>query len=466
MTVIARGEPHARLVEVDDRGSVIREVIVRRLNADLTAHADVASAARVRLRANEGLSSPGFKLHGSGFILAPEEAERLLQADPRHAKVVKPYRNGRDITTRPRGVYVIDFGVHSEEQARAYPVLYDIVRIRVKPGRDANNDRSTRENWWRFGRNREEFRPALVGLDRFIVTVETSKHRFFTFLDGTVAPDNMLVCIGSSDAFHLGVLSSRIHVAWALSAGGRLGVGNDPRYNKTLCFDPFPFPTPSPELRQRIAEVAERLDTHRKEALARDERVTMTGIYNVVEKLRAGEPLTPKERPIHELAACGVLRDLHDELDRLVAEAYGWPWPMQDEEILERLVRLHDERVEEEKRGVIRWLRPEYQIPRFAPEAAAAVEAGLDLEEAAAASPEGEAERPAWPEDVIAQLAAVRDAATARAVTPEELAAAFRGARRDVVARHLETLAVLGELTLREDGRYERVAELVAAGGA
>ncbi|MBK8003721.1 MAG: hypothetical protein IPK12_07160 [Gemmatimonadetes bacterium] len=65
-----------------------------------------------------------------------------------------------------------------------------------------------------------------------------------------------------------------------------------------------------------------------------------------------------------------------------MAEAYGWPWPMEKEEILERLVRLHDERVEEEKRGLIRWLRPEYQIPRFAPEAAPAT---LNLPEPEAA---------------------------------------------------------------------------------
>lgn len=46
--------------------------------------------------------------------------------------------------------------------------------------------------------------------------------------------------------------------------------------------------------------------------------------------------------------------------------AYGWPWPMGRAEILERLVALHDERVAEEQRGIVCWLRPDYQIPRFA----------------------------------------------------------------------------------------------------
>lgn len=58
-----------------------------------------------------------------------------------------------------------------------------------------------------------------------------------------------------------------------------------------------------------------------------------------------------------------IPRDLHDELDALVAHAYGWPWPMPKEEILDRLVALHDARVVEEKAGKVRWLRPDYQIP-------------------------------------------------------------------------------------------------------
>ncbi|HET6763730.1 MAG TPA: hypothetical protein VFH27_08655, partial [Longimicrobiaceae bacterium] len=216
-----------------------------------------------------------------------------------------------------------------------------------------------------------------------------------------------------------------------------------------------------PVQRAAIAEVAEALDAHRKEALARDERVTMTGMYNVLEKLRSGDALTPRERDIHTIAACGVLRDLHDELDRLVAQAYGWPWPMEREEILERLVALHDERVEEEKRGIIRWLRPEYQIPRFgkgseapAPELDLPAEPGAATVEPVAAP----ARRP-WPTAAVEQIAALKALAAARPHTAEEAAAAFDGARVDLVRRHLETLELVGELRAGEDARYGAVAE-------
>jgi hypothetical protein len=176
----------------------------------------------------------------------------------------------------------------------------------------------------------------------------------------------------------------------------------------------------------------------------------MTGMYNVVEKLRSGEALTPKERAIHEIAACGVLRDMHDELDALVAESYGWPWPMEKDEILERLVALHDERVEEESRGVIRWLRPEYQIPRFAPAAAALTLAIPDAE----APPVVAAALPAWPSTAVEQLSAIGSLVAQRPLNADEIAASFTGAQRAMVARHLETLALMGEVTQDQDGRY------------
>ncbi|HEX2207102.1 MAG TPA: DNA methyltransferase, partial [Longimicrobium sp.] len=366
MTVIAYDPTSGTLVRVDDEGNVIGEVTVDRLNTDLSSHADVATVAAVPLVANEGLASPGFKLHGSGFILTAAEAQTLGEADGRNWEIIKEYLNGRDLASRSRGAYVIDFGLRTDQEAREYPILYGVVRARVKPERDANSRAVYREFWWRFGEPRREFRNASSALPRYITTVETAKHRFFLFLDASIAPDNKLICFALTEALYLGILSSAIHVTWSLATGGRLGVGNDPVYVKTTCFDAFPFPDPSPELRARIADIAEQLDKHRKNALARDERVTITKSYNVVEKLRSGEPLTPQEREIHQIAACGVLKDLHDELDLLVAEAYGWPWPMDREEILERLVAPHDERVEEEKQGIVRWLRPDYQIPRFA----------------------------------------------------------------------------------------------------
>ncbi len=468
MSVLSSERTKARILTADDAGRIAasRE-LSHELNSDFTTHADVATAARISLLANDGLASPGFKLHGAGFILGPAEAEDVRRGEPSSKPVIRPYLNGRDLMHRSKGNFVIDFGTRDEREAREFSLPFGLVLDRVRPDRAANNDASTRNNWWRFGRNREEFRPALETLDRYIVSTETAKHRVFSQVSSAVAADNMLICFAFDDAYFLGVLSSSVHIAWADAAGGRLGVGNDQRYNKSLCFDPYPFPSPIAALRTDISALAERLDAHRKSALARDERVTMTGMYNVVEKLRSGAALTPRERTIHEIAACGILRDLHDELDRLVAEAYGWPWPMEREEILERLVALHDERVEEEKRGLVRWLRPEYQIPRFAPEQAPAA---LALDESK--SPRAKRGRKSapteapvsaasvgvpWPATLVEQITAISALLAQRPHSAAELVAALSGSKPELVSRHLETLALMGEVALDGDGRYRVV---------
>jgi hypothetical protein len=115
-------------------------------------------------------------------------------------------------------------------------------------------------------------------------------------------------------------------------------------------------------------------------------------MYNVLEKLRSGEPLTEKERVTHEQGLVSVLRQIHDELDEAVFDAYGWPQTLTDEEILERLVELNAERAAEERKGTVRWLRPEFQKP------AEGVAATFG-EEFAAAAPTASAkqEKQPWP---------------------------------------------------------------------
>jgi hypothetical protein len=409
------------------------------------------------LQANGGISGRGVQLFGSGFIVTPDGAASLglgsITGLERH---IRPYRNGRDLTATPRNVMVIDlFGLDAEEVRTRFPAVYQWVYERVKPERDQNNRASYRNNWWIHGEPRANLQPALAGLSRYIATVETSKHRFFVFLDASILPDNMLVNIALDDAFHLGVLSSRIHVTWALAAGGRLGVGNDPRYNKSRCFEPFPFPAASDAQQARIRAVAEELDAHRKRQQAAHPKLTLTDIYNVLDKLRRGETLTARERQVHEQGLASVLRQLHDELDAAVAEAYGWPADLPDDEILARLVALNAERAAEEAAGVVRWLRPAYQAP-----------SGLRVTHyelpAAHATPlrEPTAEyvtRLPWRPDRLAEQAqAVRAALAAldRPATVEQVAAAFVDAPSERAAELLETLASLGQVAVREDGRF------------
>ncbi|MCZ7655260.1 MAG: hypothetical protein M5R42_14815 [Rhodocyclaceae bacterium] len=103
-----------------------------------------------------------------------------------------------------------------------------------------------------FGEPRK-LRPTLVGLSRYIATVETAKHRVFQFLDATIAPDNKLICIALDDAYFLGVLSSRVHVAWALAPGATLVSAMIRATTSPRCFETFPFPPPLPSSRRASA---------------------------------------------------------------------------------------------------------------------------------------------------------------------------------------------------------------------
>ena len=177
-------------------------------------------------------------------------------------------------------------------------------------------------------------------------------------------------------------------------------------------------------------------------------------MYNVVEKLRSREPLTPKEREVHEIAACGVLLDLHDELDRLVGEAYGWPWPMSARRSWSGWWPCTTSGWRRRSAATSAGCAP----PRFGGEAAEAPPPELDLP-APAARPAAVEERRAWPAGAIEQIAAVKAVVAAAPATAAEAAAAFDGAPAALVRRHLETLAMVGEVRTGHEGRYEAVAE-------
>jgi hypothetical protein len=265
-----------------------------------------------------------------------------------------------------RGAMVIDLdGLAEKEVRQRFPEVYQYLLENVKPERDLNNEEYRRLNWWLFGRKNTLMRGATAGLTRYIATVETAKHRVFQFLDAAILPDNKLIVIGCDDAFDLGVLSSGIHVRWSLLAGGWLGVGNDSVYVKSKVFDPFPFPDATPAQRTAIADLAEELDATRKAALAEVPRLTMTEIYNLRDRQRAGQLKDLIEVERASAARVGIVNRLHEQIDAEVAAAYGWPADLSPAEIVTRLVALNAERAAEERAGTIRWLRPDYQIPRF-----------------------------------------------------------------------------------------------------
>ncbi len=418
------------------------------INADLSIGADPDMARP--LRANERISSPGVKLHSAGFIVTPAKARALGLGRIADLEChIRSYLNGRDLTQRSRGMMVIDlFGLDEPTVRRRFGEVWQHLHYRVLQDRAAIADRGPdaaeyARLWWLHGKPRPELRRALDGLPCFIATPVTAKHRLFCFLNGTILPDDALIAIASDDAFHLGVLSSRIHVAWTLAAGGTLE--DRPRYNKTRCFDPFPFPDPTQAQRAQIAALAEELDTLRRTRLDAHPHLTMTGLYNVLEALRQHRPLTDAEKDIDQAGHVSILKHLHDQLDVAAAAAYGWPADLPAAEIVARIVALNIARRAEEAEGTVRWLRPAYQAPAEPIRAAQPV---LDIRDADADA------LPPWPKSEADRYVALRTLLATMPGRPEDLSRRFRRAPVAKVRSMLETLSVLGQARRDLNGSY------------
>lgn len=324
---------HVSFLGYDDGSDKTRTLngrVVASINANLTAGADLTKARR--LKENLGIAFVA-DVKGGRFDIPESLALDMLGKSNPHAKsnrdVIRPWVNGLDITRRRRDMWITDFGVRmSREEAALYQAPFEYVKTHVKPFRDSVRRTSYRERWWLHVEPGSGMRQALAGLERYIVTPTLTKHRVFAWLDADTLADHQLIAIARDDDYTFGVLQSRPHELWARAMGTQLReVESGFRYTPTTTFETFPFPHPTPEQRDAIAEAARTLNDHRdawlnppaatgKELLQR----TLTNLYN--------------ERPTW-------LIDDHDRLDRAVLAAYDWSDDISDENILAGLLALN-----------------------------------------------------------------------------------------------------------------------------
>lgn len=477
MTCGSKGIQTGRLLEIQEEiagndGEYVLSLSSKqgRINADLTIGADVVSVKQ--LRANSSLCGQGIKVVGDGFF---SEKNRFSECLNKATKmpVGRRYVAPKCITHLASPRTIIDFFGLSELEAKAIcPEAYQQLLVKVKPKRDVNARESIRVLWWKFGWDRPVFREAVRGTDRYLTTLETAKHRYFVFVDGDCLCDGSLFWIALPFGEHMAVLSSEVHLTWASAAGGTLE--DRPRYNKASCFEPFPFPDVSVEVSRALRDLADRIDVLRKERQAANPGLSLTDIYNVMDKLRSDEPLTAKERNIHEHGLVSVLRQMHDDLDAAVLDAYGWsdllpllriahgndaPANGQtrddakhafDEAILERFVALNAERVAEEARGIVRWLRPEFQNAQAQSAPTQAILAADSAEEAEVSEhvPVAAAKATPWPKEAVDQVRAVADllVASPAPLSLEDIGNRFtaRGPWKKRLPQLLEMLVALG----------------------
>ena len=329
---------HTSIVGFDDGSDTNRELDglpVRSINANLTGGVDLTVAKR--LQENLGIAFMG-DTKGGPFDVSDDLAREMLGSPNPHGKgnedVVRPWVNGRDITDRSRGMWIIDFSDMTIEQAALYEAPFEYVNTHVRPTRMNNRRALYANNWWWHMEPRPGMRRALDRLGRYIVTPTTAKHRLFAWLPYRILPDHALIAVASEDEYTFGVLHSRFHELWARSMGTQVREAESVfRYTPTTCFETFPFPQPTEGQRETIGSAAAELNALRESWLnppgantAELRKRTLTNLYN--------------ERPTW-------LDNIHARLDAAVADAYGWPAQMADGAILERLLALNLERAGE-----------------------------------------------------------------------------------------------------------------------
>ncbi|HWQ22581.1 MAG TPA: DNA methyltransferase [Gaiellaceae bacterium] len=261
------------------------------------------------LAANHGLASIGTYVLGLGFVLDPEESQSMTDEDPRLREVIQPYLVAEDLMSRPghsASRHVINFQDWPEERAREYGLCWQRVAERVRPHRAGNKERHRREEWWQFARPVLELYRALGGASRVLVGPRVAKYWCVVWVPPRQVYDIQLIVFTFGDDGRAAVLSSIFHDAWARKTSGTLGEGL--RYSPTDCFQNFPFP----EDVSVLDRIGDRYLTYRKETLLAEQQ-GLTKVYNRVHE----QPEDTSER-IEEL------RRLRRELDRAVADAYGW----------------------------------------------------------------------------------------------------------------------------------------------
>ncbi len=283
-----------------------------------------------RLKANENKAFQGSIVLGMGFILSHDEAQRMLDADPRNAEVIFPYLNGEDLNSDPeqRGSrWVINFWDWPEEKAATYREPYAWIKERVYPERLEKSKEKSYRNimsmWWQhwnvrpglyhaigrgetFCQHPDSWDPAARPLARVLVVARVSKTLAFALVDPTTVFSDQIVAFAFGSAADFALFQSNLHGVFAWQHSSKLK--SDLRYSPSDAFETFPLPG------ARYPGLEELGDTFHalRSEIMRAERIGLTRLYR-----RFHDP-DEADRHIQELRALQV------RIDEAVALAYGW----------------------------------------------------------------------------------------------------------------------------------------------
>ena len=252
------------------------------------------------------------------FLFSEEEKNEFVAKEPKATHYFHPWYGSREFINRcPRCCLYL--GDCSPAELRNMPLCLERVN-NVRHFRLQSNRGSTRkaaETPAKFGMT------TIPDSDFVIIPKVSSENRRYVPM-GFMTPDNLcsdlVFIIPNATLYHLGVLTSNVHMGWMRAVCGRLEMRY--RYSKEIVYNTFPWPEPNEKQRQKIEQTAQGILDAR--ALYPD--CSLADLYD--------ETSMPPE-----------LRKAHQANDRAVMQAYGMPIKETDEAgCVAWLMRLYQEK--------------------------------------------------------------------------------------------------------------------------
>ena len=153
-----------------------------------------------------------------------------------------------------------------------------------------------------------------------IVSSEKREYIPMAYLYGDTIPTNQLQIIPNATDYDFAILTSAMHMTWMRTVCGRLK--SDYRYSRDLCYNTFPWPTPSAQQKKHVESLAETVLMTRE----RYPDMTLADMYD------------PDKMP-------ELLREAHTALDMAVDGLYRKKTFVSDEERLQHLFTLYEKLV-------------------------------------------------------------------------------------------------------------------------
>ncbi|MBE9043300.1 class I SAM-dependent DNA methyltransferase [Pleurocapsales cyanobacterium LEGE 10410] len=300
------------------------------INSSLQPHIDVSGAKTLQANCNKCFQ--GVSPVGKDFIVTEKQVKEWIAKDSKNQEVLKLFSMGHNLAQSINGKpdrWIIDFGNMDLEDASNYQLPFEHIKFYIKPERDKNRSKLRRLNWWKHGVNALKMRKAIAPLSYYFTVPRVSKWAVFVPTPLNWLPGDKSVVVASEDYYVLGVLTSKVHRLWMEAQKSTLKA--DIAYTHKTCFETFPFPqSPTKKVVQQIRNKTLALHEYRSQQMEQ-KQWGITQLYNEY---------------FHEPAS--KLYQLHQELDKLVMQAYGFK---AQDDILAKLLKLNFELAEKETRG-------------------------------------------------------------------------------------------------------------------